>query len=50
LPVPGLVDSSELRPGDLVGVNKDTYILLEKLPDEYDSRVKSMEIDEKPSE
>lgn len=31
-------------------MNKDTYILLEKLPDEYDSRVKSMEIDEKPSE
>lgn len=24
--------------------------MLEKLPDEYDSRVKSMEIDEKPSE
>lgn len=50
LPVPGLVEPKELRPGDLVGVNKDTYILLEKLPAEYDSRVKSMEIDEKPSE
>ena len=33
-----------------MGVNKDTYILLEKLPAEYDSRVKSMEIDEKPTE
>lgn len=50
LPVPGLVDSSELKPGELVGVNKDTYILLEKLPAEYDSRVSSMEIDEKPTE
>lgn len=28
LPVAGLVDSSELRPGELVGVNKDSYILL----------------------
>lgn len=28
-----IFQSSELRPGDLVGVNKDTYILLEKLPD-----------------
>lgn len=50
LPVPGLVDSSELKPGELVGVNKDSYILLEKLPAEYDSRVKSMELEEKPSE
>lgn len=50
LPVPGLVDSAELRPGELVGVNKDSYILLEKLPAEYDSRVKSMELEEKPSE
>lgn len=44
LPVPGLVDSSELKPGELVGVNKDSYILLERLPAEYDSRVKSMEL------
>jgi len=44
LPVPGLVDSADLKPGELVGVNKDSYILLEKLPAEYDSRVKSMEL------
>ncbi len=50
MPVAGLVDSSELRPGELVGVNKDSYILLEKLPAEYDSRVKSMEVEERPSE
>ena len=40
LPVPGLVDVSELKPGDLVGTNKDSYIILEKLPSEFDSRVK----------
>merc|ERR1712070_982374 len=33
-----------------VGTNKDSYLILEKLPDEYDSRVKAMEVDEKPTE
>lgn len=50
LPVPGLVDANSLTPGDLVGTNKDSYLILEKLPAEYDSRVKAMEVDEKPSE
>lgn len=50
LPVPGLVRANEVKPGELVGVNKDSYILLEKLPAEFDSRVKAMEVDEKPSE
>ena len=50
LPVPGLVDSKQLEPNDLVGVNKDSYLILEKLPTEYDSRVKAMEVDEKPTE
>ena len=27
-----------------------SYIILEKLPTEYDSRVKAMEVDEKPQE
>jgi 26S proteasome regulatory subunit T5 len=45
LPVPGLVDPDELKPGELIGANKDSYIVLEKLPAEYDSRVKSMEVD-----
>ena len=40
LPVIGLVEPEELSPGDLVGVNKDSYLILEKLPTEYDSRVK----------
>uniref|UniRef100_M4BCW1 AAA+ ATPase domain-containing protein n=1 Tax=Hyaloperonospora arabidopsidis (strain Emoy2) TaxID=559515 RepID=M4BCW1_HYAAE len=50
LPIPGLVESSTLIPNDLVGVNKDSYLILEKLPSEYDSRVKAMEVDEKPTE
>ena len=50
LPVPGLVSADELRPGDLVGTNKDSYLILEKLPSEFDSRVKAMEVDEKPTE
>lgn len=46
----GLVDSEKLRPADLVGVNKDSYLILDMLPAEYDSRVKAMEVDEKPTE
>jgi 26S proteasome regulatory subunit T5 len=50
LPVVGLVDPVTLKPGDLVGVNKDSYLILDTLPTEYDSRVKAMEVDEKPTE
>uniref|UniRef100_A0ACD5ZTN7 Uncharacterized protein n=1 Tax=Avena sativa TaxID=4498 RepID=A0ACD5ZTN7_AVESA len=50
LPVVGLVDPDTLKPGDLVGVNKDSYLILDTLPSEYDSRVKAMEVDEKPTE
>jgi 26S proteasome regulatory subunit T5 len=50
LPVAGLVDPAELKPSDLVGVNKDSYLILSTLPAEYDSRVKAMEVDEKPTE
>mmetsp|Transcript_20330 Transcript_20330/g.41448 ORF Transcript_20330/g.41448 Transcript_20330/m.41448 type:complete len:496 (+) Transcript_20330:110-1597(+) len=50
LPIPGLVDPRELRPGDLVGCNKDSYLILEKLPDEHDRRVKVMEVEDKPTE
>eukprot|EP00210_Caulerpa_lentillifera_P005133 g4905.t1 len=50
LPVAGLVDPNNLRPSDLVGVNKDSYLILDTLPAEYDSRVKAMEVDEKPKE
>uniref|UniRef100_A0A2M4BNZ5 Putative 26s protease regulatory subunit 6a n=1 Tax=Anopheles marajoara TaxID=58244 RepID=A0A2M4BNZ5_9DIPT len=50
LPVIGLVDADKLKPGDLVGVNKDSYLILEPLPAEYDARVKAMEVDERPTE
>lgn len=50
LPIPGLLRAHELKPGELVGTNKDSYIILEKLPAEYDSRVKAMEVDERPTE
>ncbi|KDD74191.1 AAA+ ATPase [Helicosporidium sp. ATCC 50920] len=50
LPVAGLVDPATLKPGDLVGANKDSYLILSALPPEYDSRVKAMEVDEKPTE
>lgn len=50
LPVIGLVDAEDLEPNDAVGVNKDSYLVLEKLPDEFDSRVKAMEVDERPTE
>ena len=50
LPVIGMVEPEELRPGDLIAVNKESFIVYEKLPAEYDSRVKAMEIDERPTE
>merc|ERR1712137_1047359 len=50
LPVIGLVDAENLKPNDLVGVNKDSYLVLDKLPGEYDSRVKAMEVDERPTD
>ncbi|KAH3900238.1 probable 26S protease regulatory subunit 6A [Saccharomycodes ludwigii] len=50
LPMVGLVDPKLLKPNDLVGVNKDSYLILDTLPSEYDSRVKAMEVDEKPTE
>merc|ERR1712060_392455 len=50
LPVLGMVEPEDLKPGDLIAVNKESSIIYEKLPADYDSRVKAMELDEKPSE
>ncbi|GMM51344.1 proteasome regulatory particle base subunit [Starmerella bacillaris] len=50
LPLVGLVEPEKLKPGDLVGVNKDSYLVLDTLPAEYDSRVKAMEVEERPTE
>ena len=50
LSVIGLVEPEEVKPGDLIACNKESFIVYEKLPAEYDSRVKAMEIDERPTE
>ncbi|KIM43271.1 hypothetical protein M413DRAFT_444086 [Hebeloma cylindrosporum] len=50
LPLIGLVPAEKLTPGDLIGVNKDSYLILDTLPAEFDSRVKAMEVDERPTE
>jgi len=50
LPETGLVFARDLNPGDIVGVNPDTYLILERLPREYDDRAKSMEVDERPTD
>ena len=50
LPVIGFVEPEELKPLELVVVNIDTYLIYEKLPPEYDSRVSVMELDAKPTE
>ncbi|EIW81020.1 26S proteasome subunit P45 [Coniophora puteana RWD-64-598 SS2] len=50
LPMIGLVPPEKLKPSDLVGVNKDSYLILDQLPTEYDNRVKAMEVDERPTE
>lgn len=50
LPMIGLVPPEQLRPGDLVALHKDSNVVFEKLPTNYDVKVKSMELDEKPSE
>ncbi len=50
LPNTGLVESKYLHPNDLVATVKETFMIVEKLPDEYDTRVKKMEISERPNE
>lgn len=49
LPVAGFVDAESLRPNDVVGVNKDSYLILDTLPRELDTRVKAMELEERPN-
>ena len=50
LPIPGLVPAKDLQPSDIIAVNRDTYIIYEKLPPSYDARVQAMEVSDKPSE
>ena len=44
------IDFNDLKPGDLVGIRRDNFAIIEKLPVEYDHRVKAMEVDERPSD
>lgn len=46
----GMVRASELHPGDLVAINKDTCTIYQFLPTEYDKSVKQMLVDEKPTD
>ncbi|KAI5189368.1 26S proteasome regulatory subunit T5 [Nematocida minor] len=50
LPFVGLVPAEDLKPGDLVALHKETNIVFEKLEDDFDVRVKAMELDEKPTD
>ncbi|XP_047482856.1 26S proteasome regulatory subunit 6A-A-like isoform X2 [Penaeus chinensis] len=50
LPLPGLVDAKDLKPGDLVAVLKDTFIIIETLPKPHDPRVIRMEVTERPTQ
>eukprot|EP00866_Antonospora_locustae_P001306 jgi/Antlo1/1306/508 len=50
LPMIGLVDTKDVKPGDLVALHKETNIIFNKLPPNYDTKVKAMELDSRPSE
>lgn len=50
LPKTGAIPRSQLKPTDLVAVNRDTYFLYEKLPAAFDSRVRVMEVTTKPKD
>jgi len=45
-----MIDPAGLRPGDLVGIQKESFNIFQRLPQDYDSRVKAMEVDERPTE
>ena len=47
LPMDGPED---LEPGDMVGVNKDSKLIIEKLPMQLDRHVKAMVVEERPTE
>ena len=46
----GLLDLQDIRLNLLVAVNRDNHFIIQKLPVEYDHRVKVMEIEEKPNQ
>jgi len=46
----GFLNDNQLNIGNLVAVNRDNYFIIKKLPNEFDYRVKAMELDEKPNQ
>lgn len=50
LPVLGMIEAEDVKPGDLIAVNRESFIVYEKLPPDYDARTKAMELDERPNE
>ena len=38
--------AENIMPGELIGTNKDSYLVLDTLPAEFDNHVKAMEVDE----
>jgi len=46
----GFIKNNEINIGNLVAVNRDNYFMVKKLPNEFDYRVKAMELDEKPNQ
>lgn len=49
-PTPGMVPYKQLKPNDLIAVNRDSYLIYERLPQFYDARVKQMLVGEKPKD
>lgn len=39
-PTSGLIPFKSLKPNDLIAVNRDTFLIYERLPQFYDARVK----------
>ena len=46
----GFLDLQKLNVNNLVGLNRDRYFIIQKLPVDYDFRVKTMEIEDKPNQ
>lgn len=47
---PGLLNIESININNLVGLNRDRFFLIQKLPVEYDFRVKTMEVEENPNQ
>ncbi|XP_042894048.1 26S proteasome regulatory subunit 6A-B-like [Penaeus japonicus] len=48
--VPGQVPVEDLKPGDLVAVSRESFLIVERLPRPFDSRVVRMEVTERPKQ